>query len=603
MLSTTALESLAKHLASVAAGFSISSAPLGRPDAVRKAAEESEKLFQDYAKGKPTKQDAYAAALAFMRGQDLDEQHLHLIAGALSEPIREEAGARPVGRSNFSSLLDAYESEAKQGNLWRLTWYGLLSSYLCFDPLRASDAEKAGWGRLRQFLERTWPLIDRQSGNAVVPDWIGVLRSDPLLLAENAAHRYALDYLRGDATAVERLAADLAISESSWFWHALVVSAVRRSADQPDDRFKADIARLLSLIQGRPAFRDEALERILTRYRSSRPLEVHPELRDFVVRKDVWKNPKLRSAGLASSWNRVDEDVWRMVLQWVNWANLRGFFEVLAAMRSSDEGRLAFWSQYLEQISWTRLIFSSQTRWLAHSNPRVRSLIAREEGSYATMSSNADVDAFMMQLGDYVVVEFGKTPNAAYVYKADQLPFDPYSREYAGTSGDLKAGWQGEKAARFTHHHGWEVDAAAELLRLGIRPDKQSGAAAASRAQRAADTPPPAPPPKPPPERPFARVMPPAAQTSAVAPDSRRSAPLPHPPKNARFSMAELSALVASYQGAFIDDRRAGPAGGSGASGRLWVEDPKQNSSLAQKLALKGFRWSDKRSAHYYPGD
>jgi hypothetical protein len=99
VLSTTALESLAKHLASVAAGFSISSAPLGRPDAVRKAAEESEKLFQDYAKGKPTKQDAYAAALAFMRGQDLDEQHLHLIAGALSEPIREEAGARPVGRS------------------------------------------------------------------------------------------------------------------------------------------------------------------------------------------------------------------------------------------------------------------------------------------------------------------------------------------------------------------------------------------------------------------------------------------------------------------------------------------------------------------------
>jgi hypothetical protein len=50
VLSTTALESLAKHLASVAAGFSISSAPLGRPDAVRKAAEESEKLFQDYLK-------------------------------------------------------------------------------------------------------------------------------------------------------------------------------------------------------------------------------------------------------------------------------------------------------------------------------------------------------------------------------------------------------------------------------------------------------------------------------------------------------------------------------------------------------------------------
>lgn len=67
--------------------------------------------------------------------------------------------------------------------------------------------------------------------------------------------------------------------------------------------------------------------------------------------------------------------------------------------------------------------------------------------------------------------------------------------------------------------------------------------------------------------------------------------------------MAELSALVANYQGAFIDDRRAGPASGSSASGRLWVEDPQQNSSLAHTLTLKGFKWSDKRSAHYYPGD
>ena len=41
------------------------------------------------------------------------------------------------------------------------------------------------------------------------------------------------------------------------------------------------------------------------------------------------------------------------------------------------------------------------------------------------MSSNADVDAFMMQLGDYMVVEFSKVPNAAYVYKAGELSSSP----------------------------------------------------------------------------------------------------------------------------------------------------------------------------------
>jgi EH_Signature domain len=579
VLSSPALNSLAKQLASVVASFGLPSLELGHPEVVRKASEQAALVFQGFAKAKPSKADAYAAALAFMRGERLDERQLDLVASALSERIREQNGARALGHRNLPGLLDSYARDAQAGNMWRLTWFGLLGSYFAFDPNKATAGEQAGWLKLREFLERTWPLIDRQSGDNVVPDWVKVVRGDPQLLGEKAAYRYALDYLRGDESAVKRLSEDLGIPESSWFWQALVLSAVHRSADQPDDRFKASIPRLLALIQSRPVYRDEALEVLLTRYHRCSDSSVHPELRDYVVRKDVWRNPKLREAGFATAWNRVSDDVWRMALKWVNKANLRDFFEVLAARGKSDEGRLEFWSRYMEQIAWTRLIFSSETKALAYSNEAIRNLIAREEDSYATMSANADVDAFMMQLGGYLVVEFSRQPNAAYVYKANELPFEPYAREYTGTTSDLKHGFHGSKAARFTHQQGWEAEAGRELKRLGIHPDTATKATShAATLQRG---------------RQENRGTVDEDRQPATTPRRENSADAA--PPGAQFTMAYLRNLVAGHPGVVIMDRRGG------AGGRLWVEDPKQRVGIGNELKRLGFRWAATREAWYYP--
>lgn len=575
MLSTEPLEALAQQLARAVASFGVSEVPMGRPEVVRKAAEDAQQQFQQYAKARPSQADACAAALAFMRGQRLDERQLDLAASALSERIREANGGCALGHRTLPALLDTYRREAEAGQLWRLTWFGLLGSYFAFNPQGAPDAELAGWEQLRRLLQTTWPFIDRQSGTTVAPDWVNVLRGDPELLGAKAAHRYALDYLRGDESGVQRLCTDLGIPESSWFWHALVLGAVERCAAQSDERFKAGLPQLLSLIAKRPAYRDDALVVMLTRYYRCAQPAIHKDLRDFVVRKDVWRNPKLRAAGLATAWNRVSDDVWRMVLQWVNEANLKDFFAVLAARRNADEDRLDFWAQYLDQIVWTRLIFSSQTKALADSNEAIRNLIAREEGSYATMSANADVDAFMMQLGDYIVVEFSIVGHAAYVYKADELPFEPYAPEYTGTSADLKFGWREQCAARLTHHDGWQGNATMELRRLGIHPDD------ASKTKRAPLTEPPR---NPPAEHP-----------------PRSSAHQAQAPKGAPFSMPLLEETVGRFKGASIDDKRAGPAGGSGVSGRLWVHDPYVRTPLGSALKRFGFKWADKRQAWYYP--
>lgn len=566
----------------------------GQPQLVEAASQEAERVFQGIAKSRPSKEDAYAAALAFMRGHRLEEWQFDLLASAVCTPIREQRGATLLGHERFGELLAWYERECAAGELWWLTWYGLLGSYFEFRMESATEAERTGWKTLRALLQKTWPKIDRQFAQGPVPDWAKVLRVEPQLLTEKAADNYGFAYLEGDQEGLEHLKRDLGIPAHSWFYHLLILAAVRAATTCPDGTFKKHLPQLMSLIDRQPAFRDEAIELILSRYFKCSDRSVHPQLRDYVVRKDVWRNPKLKSVGLATAWNRVPDAVWKMVLGWVNEGNLRDFFDILAAKNKANQDRLAFWSQYLEQISWTRLVFGNATLQLAQKNPSVRQLIAREEGAYALLTGTKDVDAFMMQIGDFIAVEFTKTGHAAYVYAVNALPFDQFSRDYTGGTDDLRAGFKSLPAVRITHHAGWEDSARSDLARLGIHPDKRGASSFATHAHQAATaagsnrpgarT-----------ERTTATGSPRDQFLSGGAPRPPSTKPVARAPLGAKFTMTTLQECLSGYDGARIDDKR----GVNG--GRLWVEDPKHQYELSKKLVGFGFKWSEKRQAWYHP--
>lgn len=581
MLVNAALLELQRGLASALESMHISGGQFGTPKLVEASAKESEKLFQGYASAKPSKEDAYAAALAFMRGQSLDLNQKDLIASVLAEPLREQAGARALGSKRLSSLLEEYEVEARAGGLWRLTWYALMSSYFAFDASVSSASEQGGWQQLRLMLERTWPLIDHETGRVNVPDWVNVLRQESALLTENSTAKYAREFLAGNQDSVKRLSIDLGISQSSWFWHSLVLSAVRSATLSGDLAFRKLIPRLIELIEERPVYRDEAVEAILIRYHACKEVPLDEVLRNYVVRKDVWRNPKLKSAGIATAWNRVPDPVWQMVLGWVNERNLKDFFDILAARNKADEGRLAFWSKYMKQISWTRLVFGAETIALKNGNPDIRDLIAREEGSYATLTANQTVDAFMMGIGEFIIVEFSKKPNAAYVYRAQSMKFDRDSRYFSGGTDDLKYGFYDKNELRITHSPGWQHDAADGLKKLGISPDTPgTQRAMASTLAKTATSPPP--------KR--------ATGSKAIAPVMKVSPEtLDGAPAGASFTMRELQFLVKQFSKAFITDLRVR------SSGRLWVEDPYQRSQLADELKNYGFKWAATRKGWYYP--
>jgi len=581
VLNDDPLRDLVSRLARTLATFGPFDSSMGNVAPLEKAEKEAERVFQGSAKRKPSRDDARAAALALSRGQPLNELQHDIVASALSIPLSERQGACALECANIDALLSSYEAEAKSGDLWRLTWFGLLASYFDFNIAQASSGATAGWQKLRSFLQRTWPLIDRQSASPVVPDWITLVRADPALLSEDATRRYAASYLQGEEAEVQRLSVDLGIPESSWFWHALVLSTVKQASSQSDQAFKASIPRLLALVQKRPVFRDDALELILSRYFKCTDRTIHVLLRDYVVRKDVWKNPKLKAAGIATAWNRVSNDVWMMVLQWVNESNLRDFFEIVASRNNADEGRLEFWSEYLAQITWTRLIFSAETQTLARHSPKVRELIAREDGAYATLTGALNVDAFMMQIGDHIVVEFSVKPNAAYIYESNELQFDRYAGTYQGDSDDLKYGYTEGATARIVHTPGWQPGARQKLQGIGIYPDSDKRARKSVSAphiapQRARATPEATPrttsggveipqfvpePVKPPPviAEPFAGNRPNVA------------------PAGAPFTLDQLQQLVQEYRRAFIRDLRI--QGGGGGRERTHGGDFHQGAS------------------------
>jgi hypothetical protein len=593
------LSTLSQRLVRSVAQLSDGDNFLGQPELVERAAAESARLFQSTAKALPSEHDARAASLALLQQKSLTDRQIDMVAGVLCDPVAEYNEALPVGQEPFKGLLQSYRALARAGDLPRLTWYALLSSYFKFNPNGAKQTEVTGWEGLRSFLQETWPLIDRQSQQAVVPEWMVVLRSDPELIGERAAQRYAADCLRGNEEATHKLATDLAIPQSSWFWHLLVLAAVEQAIRTSDEQFKRLIPRLISLIQGRPVYRDEALISMLTRYHSCREKPAHQDLRDYVVRKDVWRNPKLKAAGMATTWNRVSDDVWRMVLSWINEINLREFFEILASRHHADEGRLEFWTKYLNQISWTRLIFGSETMSLARRNRHVSELIAREEGSYAQLTAGSrDSDAFIMQIGEYVIVEFSVTGNAAYVYSSDTLKFNRNAKTYEGNTNDLKYGFNGGAMARIVHKAPWEQEAASTLRHLGIYPDSANQAPRGPSAPFVAR----------PTTQSTARANPEpptgtrSQESQAPAQSSNSSSSggktyLAEPPPGASFKMAVLAEMIKRVDGAFIDDKRKA----DGTGGRLWVENPKQNFQLERMLKLWGFVWAASRGAYYFP--
>lgn len=609
-------------------GMGLNRIQIGFPEMVVKEVQKAEALFKDFAKAKPSSQDAYNAALMLLRGEKLDDWSVDLVAAAVAIPIEEQRGRTVLESEYCDDLLKKYENEAYTGDLWRLTWYSLLNSYLTYDLSRTSTEQgKAGFAKLRRLLNRTWPSIDKQSGQLAVPDWVRILREESQLLSDNPVEKYAQDFLAGNTDHIKALTENLGIPRKSWFWQELVLGAVRHATSSSDDQFRSLILMLIELVKSAPVYRDKAIEEILNRYYNCSSRAVHPELRDFVIHTSVWKNPKLKAAGIATAWNQVPDSVWRMVMGWVNERNLKDFFDILASRRNADHGRLMFWSRYMNQISWTRLVFGSETIWQKNHNTGIRTLLESEEGTYAVLKAqpggyqpapDKDLDAFLMQIGDYVFVEFSKTGNGAYAYRASDLLFSLHANSYTGSTSDLKCGYykEGKGVAKIIHTPGWEERASSELRKLGIYPDRAISSQSVTRSSLSLD--------QSEALKKIGRLTIDDSMTGADDPQSKINFGKAIPPKGnsiedldyeiphaitslgkplqkiestSALSIHKVREIAAKYPGAEVIEN------GSGFSRRVWVTNPKGWLELENELKKLNFQWATSRRGWYWRED
>lgn len=602
-------------------GMGLNRIQLGFPEMVIKEVQKAEALFKDFSKAKPSTQDAYKAALTLLRGEKLDDWATDIVAAAISIPIKEQRGRTVLESEYFDDLLRKYENDAYAGDLWRLTWYSLLNSYLTYDLARTTlEAGMAGFSRLRRLLNRTWPSIDKQSGELAVPDWVRILREEGQLLSDNPVEKYAGDYLAGNTDHIKALAENLGIPANSWFWQELVFGAVRHATQGNDEEFRSQIMMLIELVKTAPVYRDRAIAEILNRYHNCTSRTVHPELRDFVIHASIWKNPKLKAAGIATAWNQVPEAVWRMVMGWVNERNLRDFFDILAARRHADHGRLKFWSRYMNQISWTRLVFGSETIWQKNHNAGIKALLESEEGTYATLQGAIDkeLDAFLMQIGEYIFVEFSKTGNGAYAYRAADLAFNLHAETYAGSTSDLKCGYyrNGRGVAKIIHTPGWEERTAIELGKLGILPDRTSSRQEPARSRLSgeqaatlgkigdltqgsaliASEPTPSSAYKKVAESTVMKIADISGYTIPEVPTSFRWSTQASK-VTASLSVDQVHKVVSKYQGAQVTEK------GNGLTRRIWVTNPNGWTALENELKKMGFQWATSRQGWYWAED
>jgi hypothetical protein len=273
--------------------------------------------------------------------------------------------------------------------------------------------------------------------------------------------------------------------------------------------------------------------------------------------------------------------------------NVSDFFAVLAARRDADgeAGRLAFWSRYLQQVTWTRLVVGGDTLALQQGDTAVRDLLAHQIEGHATVTGDQGQDALMMVINGHLIVEFAKLPQAAYIYSTVGIKFDCHASTYSADIDDLTYGYRefghrDGKARRITHIPGWQQDAGAQLKRIGIVPDipLAQRMSTATRQSAAAAFPMPLPTSL----SAWIRDVPAPLPVTVAAPPHELA------PAGAKFTMAALAALVQRFEKASMNDQRAG------MDGCLWVMDPIQRRVLASALMEHGFRWNSTRMAWYY---
>jgi EH_Signature domain len=457
----------------------------------------------------------------------------------------------------FSKLLDGVDQWVKEPRRYRRCYRGLITNYFGYDVLdpQTPASGRQNWITLRQYLgDRLKHITD----SGINPGWVTCAVEHHEVFGHAPCNYYAPSMLRGETDVVDGLRVNLGIDDSSWFVRELVLAQVIAAVEEADDRFKEHLPRLLAMLESNLVFRDRGLVLLLDRYTRIASRPIHQNLRDCAVA--WWGNPWLTSNTMR--WGAVQSSTRAMVTEWLKLEFIEAFFTLLAEEGVGDRRRLEFWKRYVHAITEIHFALGADARSFRSRDfvELRKKMLGLTVELQDTVSSN---NAFVMTMGDLVVVEFSGRANALYGYDARRgRPFE-MTQPVVSTKNARNSLKNSNRLLWLKHQdgiHGWdrweEMFAATLKKNWGIEPQMYS----------------------------------------SVTPPS----PAPVPPQTGARNVATVSSNATSWastsyswdglrkfaeaHGLEVDDR--GPRGGS-----LWVRATSSDVAVDRVLSAWGFRF------------
>jgi EH_Signature domain len=322
------------------------------------------------------------------------------------------------------------QAQAAPGQ-WRLKYFAcLLRGYWSFprNQENTRSASQKGWITLREWLDEQQRDLGRSA--TYTPRWFKTLTRHSNLLTNQPCIRYGQELLAGVSSSLNEALTILAVPSDSWLREEAVYAQMQAGTNLHDEGFQSCIARLANVASGKTDFKlakgisIRCLALLVTRYAACVNKPENIALRDAAIAfiGNPWLHRAAWDSCVVDQSGEPDDNAREMVNGWLKVRLIKDFFDLLSEDRSADSRRLNYWLGFEPAIQdmWFALgsdAMSDSRKDYAEFRQRANGRLLDLSG--ATPTAN---NAFLMRMGDFVIIEFGITGNACFAYRYNDLP-------------------------------------------------------------------------------------------------------------------------------------------------------------------------------------
>lgn len=391
--------------------------------ALASAGREMEKRFDKAEKiPTPPHEMRLAALRRFRLAEELTEREWRMVFYGLADtdPLYPDRPVLLEDDTFFPHVDSAIKKQIESKTLKRKDWAALCSSYFAYK--HESPEINPHWCLLRGHIAQGYPVV--KAAIRREKSWMKTIEFYHDIFTPQAGGVISQQLLSGESNSLSSLEKIAQIPDSSWLWKRIFTVLLAQLDTLDDPQYLDKISWLLGLAAQWVRFRDDIMTATLTRYyHSTYRDQAHSALKQAAL--EYWDNPQLKSQ--QNKWHQyVSEPVAAMVRGWLAKQDLMHFFELLRGNGDVDQARLHYWLRFANQMGFTRIVMGPDA-WHDRGGDFVK---FREEnrGRLSHLRGGRSFDnAMIMQINDYIFVEFSGTGNAMYAYRVGQAPFNPES--------------------------------------------------------------------------------------------------------------------------------------------------------------------------------